>query len=250
MITSKQNKFIKLIKVLRTKKGRNEYKKLIIEGKKTILDCLKLGVEFDYILYDNSAKDFVDTLNMNTFEISSELLQELSSHITPQGVIAVVKQPNFVTDKPQSNFLVLDGLQDSGNIGTILRTALATGFKRVIMIDCVDIFSEKVVNSSMTAIFNLNLQKCKRNEFISYIKEWNYPLYVADLDGENALHLTGKCGIIGLVIGNEGNGVSEEIKNVATKSITLPMDSSIESLNASIAAGILMYIINFNLKGE
>ncbi len=250
MITSKQNQYVKLIRELRTKKGRNEYKKLVIEGKKTILDCLMLKVKFDYILFDNTAKDFVDKLEVAKFEVSKEILNSISCHITPQGVIAVVEQPKLTSEKPTTNFLVLDGLQDAGNIGTILRTAIATEFNRVILIDCADVFSEKVVNSSMTAVFNLEIQKVNRDEFVSLFKNWNLPLLVADLQGENALHLSSNYGIMGLVIGNEGNGISKELKSIATNIITLPMNEKIESLNAGVSAGVLMYILKYNLKGE
>ena len=250
MITSKQNQYVKLIRELRTKKGRNEHKKLVIEGKKTILDCKKLKVKFDYILYDNTAKDFVENLDISKYEVSKEILNSISCHITPQGVMAVVEQPKLANEKPTTNFIVLDGLQDSGNIGTILRTAMATEFNRVILIDCADVFSEKVVNSSMTAVFNLEIQKVNRDEFVKVFKNWDLPLFVADLQGENALHLSSNYGIIGLVIGNEGNGISKELKSIATNVITLPMNEKIESLNAGVSAGVLMYILKYNLKGE
>ena len=250
MISSKHNQYVKLIKELRTKKGRERHKKLVIEGKKTIIDCLNNAIKFDYILYDESCKDFVANLNIPKFETSKEIIEFLSNQITTQGIIAVVEQPILFVDKPETNFLVLDGLQDAGNVGTILRTALATNFRRVILIDCVDVFSDKVVSASMTAVFNLELQKCKREEFITKSKEWKLPVWIADLDGENALSLKQYYDIIGLVIGNEGNGVSDVIKKCANKVITLPMDKKIESLNAGVSASVLMYIIKYKLKGE
>lgn len=250
IITSKQNEKIKLIEKLHTKKGRAEHKKLIIEGRKNLVDCKNFNVLFDYILYTPENADFVSDFSCEKYEVSAELFKELSTQVTPQGVLAVVAQPALVDARPTTNFLVVDGVQDAGNLGTILRTALATQFMRVVLIDCVDVFSEKVINSSMTAVFKLELTKCKRDEFATLKNEYGFPLYVADLDGKNALQLTTKCGIIGLVVGNEGNGVSPQTKCVADEVITLPMDKNIESLNVAVSAGVLMYILKYNLKGE
>lgn len=244
MIESKQNQYVKLVKDLKTKKGRLEHKKLIIEGFKSVNDCLKLGVECNFILTNCDCELTFE--NIPTFKVANSVFDELTSQVTPQGVLGVFKQPQQVFTKPTTDFIVLDGLQDAGNVGTILRTALATGFKRVILIDCVDAFSQKVVSSSMTAIFNLEIQKSKREEFVKLSKEWDLPIYVADLDGVNALQFKSKCGIIGIVIGNEGNGVSEELKRIASTIVTLPMDKNIESLNAAVSAGVLMYVLKNN----
>jgi len=244
MIESKQNQYVKIVKELKTKKGRLEHGKLIIEGIKSVNDCLKLGIDCDFIL-TNSDCDMTFG-NIPTFKVAKSIFDDLTSQVTPQGVLGVFKQPQQVFIKPTTDFIVLDGLQDAGNVGTILRTALATGFKRVILIDCVDAFSQKVVSSSMTSIFNLEIQKCKREEFVQLSKEWNLPLYVADLDGVNALQFKAQCGIIGIVIGNEGNGVSNELKSISTAVVTLPMDRNIESLNAAVSAGVLMYVLKNN----
>lgn len=250
IITSKQNEKIKLVEKLHTKKGRNDYKKLIIEGCKSLLDCKNFNVQFDFILYTPENAEFVNEFQCEKYQVSAELLKELSSQKTPQGVLAVVEQPAFVNTRPTTNFIVLDGIQDAGNLGTILRTALATQFARVILIDCVDVFSEKVINSSMTAVFKLELTKCKRDEFVKLKNEYGYPLFVADLNGKNALQIKRSCDIIGLVVGNEGNGISSQVKAVADEVITLPMDKNIESLNVAVSAGILMYIFKYNLKGD
>ena len=250
IITSKQNEKIKLIEKLHTKKGRVEHKKLIIEGRKSLADCKSFNVIFNYILYTPENADFVRDFSCEKYEVSAELLKEISSQVTPQGVLAVVAQPKLATTRPTTNYIVLDGIQDAGNLGTILRTALATNFMRVVLIDCVDVFSEKVINSSMTAVFKLELTKCKREEFAKLKNEYGFPLYVADLSGKNALQIAPKCGIIGLVVGNEGNGVSAETKSAADEVITLPMDKNIESLNVAVSAGVLMYILKYNLKGE
>lgn len=246
MIISKQNQYVKLVRELRTKKGRDEHRKLVVEGKKAVADCLKMGVKCDYLLFDDSQSQFAENQSAEAFEVSKEIMKEISSQVTPQGILGVFECPQFYTTKPTTDVMILDGLQDAGNVGTILRTALATDFKRVVLIDCVDVFSDKVVNATMTAVFNLELCKCKRNQAVEMLKEWNIPLYIADLDGVNALQFKPQCGIIGLVIGNEGNGVSREIKSCATEVITLPMEQNIESLNASVSAGVLMYILKMN----
>lgn len=250
IIESKQNAKIKLVEKLRTKKGRSEHKKLIVEGRKSLSDCRDFDVVFDYILYTHDNCEFVADFDVNKYEISPALMSEISSQATPQGVLGVAIQPKLVETVPTTDFLVVDGVQDAGNLGTILRTALATKFSRVVLIDCVDVFSEKVISSSMTAVFKLELTKCKREEFAQLKESYGYPLYVADLDGKNALQITRRCGIIGLVVGNEGNGISPQVRKTADEVITLPMDKNIESLNVAVSAGVLMYILKYNLKGD
>lgn len=250
VIESRQNSKIKLVEKLRTKKGRAEHKKLVIEGRKFISDCLAFNVKFCYILYTSENLEFVKDFACEKFEVSNALMAELSSHKTPQGALAVVEQPDFVAGSPTTNYLVLDGVQDAGNLGTILRTALATNFLRIVLVDCVDVFSDKVISSSMTAVFKLELTKCKREDFVKLKQKYGCPLFVADLNGENALQISRACGIIGLVVGNEGNGVSEEALSVADKVVTLPMDKNIESLNVAVSAGVLMYVFKYNLKGD
>lgn len=244
MIESKQNKFVKFVKDLKTKKGRQEHKMLVVEGKKSVCDCLNLGLKCEFVLV-NEATD-CKFKNVKTIVVKNSIFKELSSQVTTQGILGVFAQPKLCVSKPTSNFIILDGLQDPGNVGTILRTALATNFKRVILVDCVDLFSEKVVNSSMTSIFHLELQKTKREELVEMLKQWQLPLFVADLDGENALQFQHQYDILGLVVGNEGNGVSELLKSSATNVLTLPMEKNIESLNVAVSAGVLMYLLKGN----
>ena len=244
MIESKQNKFVKLVKELKTKKGRQQHKLLLVEGKKSVADCLSLGVKCEFVL-TNEATDFHPP-DVQNYCVKNSIFEELTSQVTTQGIIGVFQQPQMYDNKPTTNFIVLDGLQDPGNVGTILRTAVATGYKRVILLDCVDVFSEKVVNSSMTSIFHLELQKIKREDFVEKLKQWDLPLFVADLDGQNALQFSHNYAILGLVLGNEGNGVSDLVKTTATKTLTLPMEKNIESLNVAVSAGILMYLLKRN----
>lgn len=253
IISSKENALIKFAKQLLDKKGRKEYGKMLIEGKKTIADLLKLNVDIEMIFCSSQTQEFVKNLNpppsTQCVLCENNIINQITHQTTSQEVVAVVKIPKQKSLLPTTNFLVLDGLQDAGNIGTIMRTALATGFNTIYLIDCVDISNPKVVDSSMTAIFHLNLVSIDREEFIDLVKRNDLKLLSAELDGENACTMSVPCGIIGLVIGNEGNGVSDLVSKNSFKKITLPMSQSIESLNASVSAGILMYLIKMK-NGE
>lgn len=253
VISSKDNATIKFAKQLLDKKARKESGKMLIEGKKTISDLLKLNVKIEMIFCSNNTQEFVKNLNpppsTQCVLCENNIISQITHQTTSQEVVAIVDIPQQKSLLPNTNFLVLDGLQDAGNIGTIMRTALATGFNTIYLIDCVDISNPKVVDSSMTAIFHLNLVRIGREEFIDLVKQNNLKLLSAELNGENACAMSVPCGIIGLVIGNEGNGVSDLVSQNSFKKITLPMSQSIESLNASVSAGILMYLIKMK-NGE
>ena len=247
-ISSKDNTMLKKAKALLTKKGRKEQNKMLVEGKKTVADLLKFNIKMQTILFSEQTKDFVLSLqpppDIELVMLEKNLIGEITHQTTSQEVVAVVDMPKVISQQPNTNFLVLDGLQDAGNVGTILRTALATGFNTIYLLDCVDVFSPKVVDSSMTAVFHLNLIKMAKREFITFANKQNLKILSADFGGQNALNYKAPSEIIGLVIGNEGNGVSEEINNICIDKLTLPMSNKIESLNASVSAGILMYLIN------
>jgi len=246
-ITSKENERFKFALSLLDKKGRKQSGMMLVEGKKFVADLVKFNVPIQYLFFGDDALEFVEGLQMQNvpaYKLPQNLLSKLSRQSTSQQVVAVVREPLPKSKLPSTNFLVLDGLQDAGNVGTILRTALATGFETVYLLDCVDVFSPKVVDASMTAIFHLNLVKITREDFVKLAREQNFAIVLADFGGKNALQYENKYAILGLVIGNEGNGVSEQVNSVACDILTLPMSNKIESLNASVSAGILMYLLN------
>ena len=184
-------------------------------------------------------------LDCQTYQTSYKTIESLVDVKTPQGVCVMLEYIPHIVTKPKTNFLVLDKIQDPGNAGTLIRTAKATGFDTIFMLDSVKLTNPKVVRSSVGAIFDLNIFEMSENDFISKQKEWNFDLLKADMDGENIFNADIK-GQIGLVVGNEGNGVSQELSKLCNKSVKIPMKSGIESLNAGVSGSIIMYEINKN----
>jgi TrmH family RNA methyltransferase len=172
--------------------------------------------------------------------VSDIVFSYLSEEKTPQGILAVVCIPKLTLREPEASCLLLDGIQDPGNLGTILRTANAAGYKELYLIDCVDPYSQKAVRASMSGIFFVKIYMGSRSEVLSALA--GTPLIAADMAGKNLFTFippTKFC----LCIGNEGNGLSPEVKAKATCTISIPMEKTCESLNAGVSAGIAMYVL-------
>ena len=251
-IASQSNTKIKKISSLKYKKYRKLYGLALIEGIKIIDEAISEGVEFDYILVDRERKEKYEYLK-NKLECEflyaqSFIIKSLSSTNTNQGIIAVIKIKERELTDICGDFLILDNIQDPGNLGAILRSGVASGYNQIYCINCVDSYNDKVIRSSMGAIFKCNIYNVKIEEIHStLIKKRNYSLILADTKGESLFKfkLTKKTDI-GIIIGNEGNGVSDKVSRLATHRITIPMKGRIESLNAAVSASIIMY----NLKKE
>lgn len=175
-------------------------------------------------------------------ELSNNVFKTFVSTLNSQGLIGVVKFKYKELAKPKGNFLVLDELQDPGNVGTLIRSALGANFLDIYLINTVKPNNDKVVRSSMGAVFKTNLYPCTKDEFITHFKKWNLPLAVCHMQGENLYKTTFPSGI-GVLVGNEGNGVSEVMHKLSSKTISIPMNNGLESLNAGVSGSIVMYQI-------
>ncbi len=241
--SSKQNSLIKTLASLKDKKGRRDNGLYIVEGVKMVSEAIKFNQEIEYIVMAESFDANRLDCNAKLVTVTDQVFEYLSDEKTPQGVLAVIKIPNCTAKKPNGNAIVLDGIQDPGNLGTIIRTAVASGYSDLYLINTVDAYSPKVVRASMSGIYFVNLYRCDYDELLACLG--GYDLIVADLDGENLFTFKPQ-GNFALVIGNEGNGVSGELRKRANYVLTIPMSDKIESLNASIAASLMMY----NLKQD
>ena len=171
--------------------------------------------------------------------VSDEVFHFLADEKTPQGILCRVKIPTPVLCAPTGRCLILDGVADPGNLGTIIRTANAAGYNEIYLTkDCTDAYSPKSVRASMSGIFFTKVYQGTREEILSVMQ--GVPVYVADMVGANVFTFAPPKAFA-LVIGNEANGVSKEMRERANASVTIPMRSEQESLNAAIAAGIAMY---------
>lgn len=245
IITSVKNTAV--IDAINLKKEKNEY--LFLEGEKQLYEAVinNSQIEKVFVLNDKyeSFADKFSKLIEKTIVVSLNVIEKLSSTKTPQGIIAIVKFPSLKVRKPKGNYLVLDNIQDPGNMGTIIRSAVGADFLDIYSINSVDFRNDKVVRSTMGNIFKVNIFQLSNEEFINNFNNWKLPLYSADFGGENIFEFKPEQQY-GIVIGNEGNGVSDEISNICTKKVTIPMKNNLESLNAGVSSAIIMYVMSNN----
>lgn len=231
MIESITNSKIKYATKLKQKKYRNQFNQFLVEGEHLVLEARKSNM-IDVLFYTD------DNYHVsNSYQITSSIMKKLSELGNDSGVIAICNKPAF--NELSSKVLILDGVQDPGNLGTLIRTAAAFDFKTIISENTVDYFNEKVIRSSQGALFYTNLIETDIIEFVK--KNPNYHYYGTDvLSGHNITKEKFKKENIAIILGNEGSGVRKEIKDLVNTNINIPM-SSTESLNVAIAGGILMY---------
>ncbi len=160
-------------------------------------------------------------------------------------MVCIIEYTPHIVEKPKTNYLIIDGLQDPGNVGSLIRTAAACGFDYVYLIDSVKVTNSKLIRSSVGTIFNVKVFELSRKQFIEKIKEWHLKLLKADMNGTNIFRFN-NTEQIGVVVGNEGQGVSKEISDLCCMSISIPMKNNVESLNAAISGSIIMYEISKN----
>jgi len=235
-ITSLDNKLVKKIKSLSQKKYRDEFGEFFVEGIKSIEEAIKYNQEITNILYCPEMIEY--ELDIPGLKVSKEIIQKISDTLSPQGIIAVCKIPKYEVTK-KNKLVYLDRVQDPGNVGTIIRTADAFGFDGIILSKgCADVYSPKVVRSTMGSLFHIPIYQ---DYGIEDIKNIGNKIYSAVLDTNNFVSNMNIVSPFILVIGNEGSGISTEIRNITDEFVKINMEGNAESLNASIAAGILMY---------
>ena len=248
IITSIDNAMVKEARSLNDKKHRRFHAKFLVDGEKLVNEVVCGACEIDKIFVDSSRlSDFgyiLEKFDGRVVPVSSKVIASISENVTPQGIIAEVFMRETGEFEPEQNepILVLDRIQDPGNLGTIIRTAAATGFQTIVLIDTVDPYSPKVVRSSSGGVFYTDIYRMIESEIISYCKKKNIELLVADMGGINVFKNELPKNNFALVIGNEGQGVSDTFKEEG-KAVSLPMKSQMESLNAGISASVLMYVL-------
>lgn len=239
ILTSKNNPLIKETATLKEKKGRRQLGLFLVEGVKMAKECQESGLELDRV-FVSERYDGVPFENAVT--VSEDVLRHLSDEKTPQGVLCRVKIPKHTLCPPSGKCLLLDGVSDPKNMGAIIRTANAAGYNELYLTDdCTDPFSPKSVRASMSGVFFTKLYFGTREEILKVLS--GVPIVVADMDGENVFRFQAPEKFA-LVIGNEGNGVSDEVAKLAKNTVRIPMQNTQESLNAGVSAGILMYLLS------
>lgn len=239
MIVSVSNEKIKYIRSLKEKKFRDRENLYIVEGVKLVNEAIKKAEVVTIVSTSNCITEEYSAYEV--IEVTEKVYKSISDEINPQGILAVVKKPTFKLPKEITTGIVLDKLRDPGNLGTVIRTAVASGYKDLFLIDSVDPFNPKTVRASMGGIFGVNLH------FVDYeyFKDIKTPIIIADMKGRNVFNYTSPKSFL-LAIGNEANGISDNLKGLATETVSIPMQGNIESLNAGVSAGILMYLLKNN----
>ncbi|MCD7950699.1 MAG: RNA methyltransferase [Erysipelotrichaceae bacterium] len=235
MITSTNNETIKEILKLKQKKYRDETGLFLVEGYHLVAEARK----------KNCIKSIITSLNEtfieDTIYVSDNVMKKLAFTKSPQPIMAICfKQENSI-DYTYSRYLLLDQIQDPGNCGTIIRSALAFGYKQLILSkDCVDIYNDKVIRATQGALFDVNIVLMDLDKAIDLLHEHHIAVYGTALENGLDIHMFDKKDKMAFVMGNEGNGVSKDILAKCDKCIYIPI-TGIDSLNVAIAASIIMY---------
>ncbi len=236
--SSKQNSLIKKIASLKDKKYRKEHNLYVSEGIKPVNDAITFGMPIEYIVATTSAISQILPSNSTVIEVSEEVFSYLSYEKSPQGALCVIKIPNNELKSPKNNAVILENVQDPGNVGTIIRSALAFGFTDIYLVNCVDCYSPKTVRSSMSSIYKVNLYKGSLDQVLGVLN--GYQIVVCDMGGDNVKQFTPSKNYA-ICVGNEGNGISKELFEKADSVVAIKMDKFSESLNVSVALSIVMY---------
>lgn len=252
VISSKDNELIKHIKKLKDKKYRDENNEYIIEGVKLIEEAVQEKAKIKKVIicddttrtYEIPTNVMLEIAKYECVYVTDKIFASITQVTNPQGIMAIIEKSteNQQIDYSEDIIVALDNVQDPGNLGTILRTADSIGLKQIIVTkDTVDAFNSKVVRSTMGAIFRVKI--IETPDLVQSIKEMrkhHFKLMVTSLQTDNSIYdIEFNKKII--VIGNESNGVSKEIQDMADEKAKIPMLGKTESLNASVAAGIVMY---------
>ena len=248
LITSRNNDLIKKVKSLNDKKFRNQYNQFIIEGDKMINEAIKEKISIEYIFVEENYEWKNSGIDGNRIiTVSSSVMEVISSLKNSPGVLAVAekktnKNIEEIDLKDEDLFLILDNVQDPGNIGTIIRTADSIGLKYIFIKDgSCDIYNPKVLRSTMGSIFRVECVTFSDNKaLIEKLKQNNIKVYATNLKTNKSIYdVDFKNSAI--IVGNESNGVSEELLDLADENIKIPMRGNAESLNVAIATSIILY---------
>lgn len=252
VISSKDNEFVKHIKKLKEKKYRDINKEFIIEGIKLIKEaieeranikqivicenCINLGIIPKELMYEIAKFECI--------YVTEKIFNNMSDVNTPQGILAVIGRDigEKEIDYSQDIIVALNDIQDPGNLGTILRTVDSIGLNQILVSKgTADCYNPKVVRSTMGAIFRVKIIECEDlQEVLKEVKRNKFELVVTSLQTENSIYDIDYSKKV-IVIGNEANGVEQRIQDIADVKVKIPMLGKTESLNASVATGIILY---------
>ena len=240
LITSLENERVKKYLKLKEKKYRDKYSEFLVEGEHLVLEAYKAGLIKELILEEKTNYN-IDI--PNTIYLSTNIIKKISNVDSPQKIMALCeKMENKSTLKNKT--LLIDNIQDPGNLGTIIRSAVAFNVDTIVLSeDCVDLYNPKVIRATQGMLFHINIIKKDLKEIAKELHKENITIYKTDVtNGINARDLSQKeREKYALIIGNEGNGVRKYLEPLCDKNLYIPMNEKTESLNVAIATSIILY---------
>ena len=234
-INSLQNKKVKEWTSLQQKKYRDRTGRYLVEGRHLIDEALSAGCVETILYVSDQPFDFEHTVCL-----AEPVMRKISVNPSGARYIAVCRTPTF-PEKDSSRVILLDGVQDPGNLGTMIRTAVSFGFDKVYCsADCADLYNEKTIRSTQGALFRIPVERGSLEEAIDHLKEDGFTVVGTALRNSTAFSDLEDTGRYAFVFGNEGNGITERILELCDRCIRIEMDG-FESLNVAVAGGIVMY---------
>lgn len=247
-IESKENTIYKETKKLKDRRNRNKQKKYLIEGFRLVEEALKANanIETIFCLEDTEDKtlDIINKYNYKgkVFKLNKNLFLEICETKHPQGLLAVVLMDDANKALDGEFYLLCDKVQDPGNLGTIIRTAHASGIDGIILTKgTVDIYNDKTIRSTMGSMFYVPIIQDENLSVIKELKEKGFSIVATSLEGKNDFFYEDLTGKVVITVGNEGNGVSREVYDISDKKVKIPMPGGAESLNVGVATSIILY---------
>ncbi len=245
VIQSVQNELIKNLDKLNDKKTRYVKRKFLVEGYHLVNEAY-LHNELEMVLSVNE-NDFNSYQGVEHFLVNDLIIKKLTKTVNPQGIIGVVKMPVFSPidlTKNKVKVVLLESINDPGNLGSIIRTAAALGYDAIYMsTDTVDIYNEKTLRATQGAIFKIPFYYSNLSELILKLKEYNIKCLGTSLKSAKDIASIKKLDKFGICFGNEARGMSEELSKLMDQNVIIPMENKVESLNVLSASSIVMYVL-------
>ena len=239
VISSLQNERIKNLSKLLSKKFRDLEGKFLVEGEHLVEEAFKSGLLLEVI----KCEDVLGEYNVPTTLVTYEVIKKLSNTVNPQRIIGVVKK---IEEKELgSKVLILDDIQDPGNLGTIIRSSLAFNIDSIVLSNnSVDMYNDKVIRSSEGMIFHLNIVRRDIKELIKELHNDGFKVYGTKVDGGTSVDKVNVTNKYAIVMGNEGNGVKDEVLDLCDDYLYIDISDKVESLNVGVATSIILYELN------
>lgn len=249
-IKSRDNERFKLARLLLKSKYRNKEKKYIAEGLRTIELALEYGAKIEYVFIDrqfSKNSQIIERLEKNTkvFVLDDVLFKQITTTENSQGIIAIIEKNEIRIDdfnsEKHKRIVVLDRIQDPGNLGTIIRTADALGYNLIVLTKgCVDLYNPKVVRSAMGSMFYMDIACCEQEKALEILRNNNIQIISSYLETKNNFEDMKYSSKTAIVVGNEANGINEYWIENSDLLIKIPMFGKAESLNVAISTALLM----------